>query len=47
MLGKTEPYKIPEVSKYNLDSVRNELYRGTPSTNYGIRYKFKIEYTKI
>ena len=44
---ETESYKIPEVSGYNLTDAKENIYRETPSTNYGIRYKFKIEYTKI
>lgn len=47
MLGKTESYKIPEVKTYNTDNAIKELYRGAPTTNYGIRYKFRFEYTKI
>lgn len=47
MLGKTEPYEIPKVQKYNLADAKNELYRNSPSSNYGIRYKFKMEYHKI
>lgn len=47
MLGATESYKIPESPRYNLDNAIKELYKGAPTSNYGIRYKIKMEYTKI
>lgn len=47
MLGKTEPYKIAESPKYNVSGAKENLYANSPTTNYGIRNRFKTEYQKI
>lgn len=47
MLGTSAPYEIAKVKSYNLDEAIKELYKGSPSTTYGIRYKIKGDYHKI